>query len=621
MIKELIARADTHQDREVLKNISKKLFAHIHLDHAIKGTSLEGGNLTENAKYLRSCLDVLDIPNDKKELIQRALDSLVSCKSAEETENRVRELIPGESLLVDGGYLDLSGGHAVLYEFCKNTDNTYDIYLYNTGEGIQYHPQIQRNGTSFYQAAIKFEGILPEELGLFPKNSMQGSSFFQYLAELQNLKSLEKKESASLYDKGFGHLAHRLVLAEEAPSPFIKGQSSGTCSWRALQAFVLKAFCDSILYKKYIFELKLLTLALFLKKCEEGPDLESCMLIEEATTNLLRAAAKLYDENYQEKTSGICKGLEEILDRLEHLRANSRAFDPKQECKKARLCSFVAMRPSAKPLPSSIQNSEAPNLFSPIDPSGFLTNSKIVLNHIPLLLDRDSKIFQIENFVRALPIPHPDSKKDIWQNLPQEDLRDSLFSVQTLIELYGDLCLSNPPCFPNQQNTALSLFAIAHCLAIQIDQQQLGELAKYGIWNAFFGQNQKYFFNQNFFICFEPREQQRRQEIVAYFTAINKDKQKLFNSLEIHDSGRASHLPEVKLFRQFIQQSSNLQNKLRERVILLQEKYQGISLQSAEESVLLTDNAWLAECNETQHVAFTKYFLYSSAVLLQRFDL
>ncbi|KAG6559680.1 Protein of unknown function (DUF3638) [Candidatus Rhabdochlamydia oedothoracis] len=613
LIEELIARVDAHQDREGLKNISKKLFAHIHLDHAIKGTLLEGGSLAENAKYLRSCLDVLDIPNYTKELICRALDSLVSCISAKETERKVRELPPGESLLVDGGYQDLSGGHAVLYEFYKKTDNTYDIYLYNTGEGIQYHPRVQRNGISFYQAAIKFEGVLPEELDLSPQNSRQDSSFFQYLAKLQNLDDLEEKNITSLYEKGFGHLVHKLVLAKEDFSPFIKGQYSGTCSWRVLQAFVLQTFCDSILYKKYIFELKLLTLALFLKKCEERPDLESCILIKEATTNLLRAAAKLYDEHSQEKTAGVCNALKEVLDRLEHL-ANSKAFKPKQEYKNERLYeyklySFVAMRPSAKALLSSI-NSESPKLFSSIEPSGFLPNSTIVLNHIPLLLDRDSKIFQIENFVRALPIPNPDPKNDIWQNLPQEDLYNSLSSIQTLIELYGDLCLSNPPCFPNQQNTALSLFAIAYCLALRIDQQQLAKLADYGIWNAFFGQEQRFFFDQNFFICFEPREQQRRQEIVTYFAATNKVKQQLFDFLKVHDSCIKGDLPETELFKQLIQQNPDLQDQLRERAITLQAKYRKISLKLAEESVLLTDNAWLAECNETQHVAFLRNISY-----------
>ncbi|MCL6756374.1 MAG: DUF3638 domain-containing protein [Candidatus Rhabdochlamydia oedothoracis] len=604
LIEELIARVDAHQDIETLKNISKNLFAHIHLDHAIKGTLLEGGSLAENAKYLRSCLDVLDIPNDKKELICRALDSLVSCISAKETERKVRELPPGESLLVDGGYQDLSGGHAVLYEFYKKTDNTYDIYLYNTGEGIQYHPRVQRNGMSFYQAAIKFEGVLPEELDLSPQNSRQDSSFFRYLAKLRNPDDLEEKKSTSLYEKGFGHLVHKLVLAKEGSSPFIKGQYSGTCSWRVLQAFVLKTFCDSILYKKYIFELKLLTLALFLKKCEERPDLESCILIKEATTNLLRAAAKLYDEHSQEKTAGVCNALKEVLDRLEHL-ANSTAFKPKQEYKNERPCSFVAMRPIAKPLLSSI-DSKSPNLFSPIEPSDFLTNSKIVLNHIPLLLDRDSKIFQIENFVRALPIPHPDPKKDIWQNLPQEDLYNSLSFIQTLIELYGDLCLSNPPCFPNQQNTALSLFAIAHCLALRIDQQQLGKLADYGIWNAFFYQV------GNFFICFEPTEHQIRQEIFTYFAAINENKWRLFTFLGTHGSGieEIRELPEIKLFNQLIQQSPDLQNKLKEKAITLHAKHRKISLESANEVVLLTDNAWLAECNETQHVAFLRNISY-----------
>lgn len=122
-----------------------------------------------------------------------------------------------------------------------------------------------------------------------------------------------------MYEKGFGCLAHKLAPPGEDDSFFIKKQHSGTCSWRVLQAFVLKTFCNPVLYKKYVFELKLLTLVLFFRKCEERCDIQDCMLIKEATLNLLRAAAKLYDENPETKTFDVYKVLEEILDNLKHL--------------------------------------------------------------------------------------------------------------------------------------------------------------------------------------------------------------------------------------------------------------------------------------------------------------
>lgn len=274
--------------------IDKKLFAHIHADHVIRGTSLEGADTIANAKYLLGCLDVIDISPEIKEILKTAFNSLVSSKDAQ-LATKVKKLIPGNSLLVSGGYHDGSSGHAVLYEFFKKIDNNYDIYLYNTGEGINaYHPQIQKEDIPFYKAVIKFENVFPEELGLYTQNASDNSCFFRYLANLNNSASYEKKTIAMLYEKGFGHLARKLVVVKEDHSLFVKGQHAGTCSWRVLQAFVLKTFGDFALYKKYVFELKLLTLVLFFKNCEEECDLESHMLLEEATTNLLRSAAKLY---------------------------------------------------------------------------------------------------------------------------------------------------------------------------------------------------------------------------------------------------------------------------------------------------------------------------------------
>lgn len=306
-----------------------------------------------------------------------------------------------------------------------------------------------------------------------------------------------------MYQKGFGCLGHKLALAEEDESFFIKPQHSGICSWKVLQAFILKTFCNPISYKKYVFELKLLTLLLFFRKCEKQCDTEDCMLIKEATVNLLRSTAKLYDENPETKTLDVYKVLEEILDNLKYLQPINTDHQLQQECIKTRLPYFSAISSNVEPLVSSMQKEGAPILFPSIEPDNFLTNVKRMLAYINLL-DNDSKIFQIQNFVRALPVPNPDLTKDNWQKLFQEDLQESLFSILYLIELYGDLCLKHPPFFPSQQNTALSLLAIAHCLAMQIDQQQSGELANYGIWDAFFN------LDRRFFTCFEPQEQQRR---------------------------------------------------------------------------------------------------------------
>ena len=599
--------------REFLKkNIHKKLFAHIHLDHAIRGTLLEGGSTKINAEYLYHCLDVLDVPIEKKRLLQAALHSLTSSIDARDVEKKVQRLMPGDSLLVDGGYKDSSGGHAVLYEFYRKPNFNYDVYLYNTGEGSgQYHPKIQKEATVFYKAVIKFENVFPEELGLSNQNT-KNSPFFQYLSELKNPEKMEKKNISLLYEKGFGHLSSKLVTVKDDDSLFIKGQHSGTCSWRVLHAFVLKSFCDSGLYKKYVFDLKLVTLALFFKKCEAKHDLESCMLLEEAVTNLLRAAAKLLEAQVLSEKRAACvyTTLQEILREIELLKARCKTYQSKQE-RTTRQNFFFAKSNDGKLPISSIQSSSAPLLFSVVEPVNFLRDICKIMDHIKLLSTVESKVFQIENFAEALPIPHADITKDPWQNLPENDLHSGLSLIQTVTEIYGDLCLDTAPFFPCQQNTALILFAIAHRLSLRIDQRQSGTLTNYGFWNAIFSDEDK----KRFFICLEPKQQQRRRELQVYFSTINKNKRPLFNFplLEGNQKNVHENAEEISCFKKAIDQDPVLENQLTKQAHKLgKEKRLSFTLSSEvlREVVLLIDNEWLAKFDQTRHFAFLRNIAY-----------
>ncbi|PWU13277.1 MAG: hypothetical protein C5B45_06330 [Chlamydiae bacterium] len=606
-----------NQAQEWVKlHLNKKLFAHIHADHAIRGTSLEGADPMENAAYLAACLDLIDIPPEIQKKLQTAFTSLVSCTD-DQVAVIVKNLTPGHSLLVSGGYTNRSGGHAVLYEFCKREDHAYDIYLYNTGDGIgTYHPQIQKEGIPFYKAVIKFENVLAEELDLVG----QSSCFFQYLADLKNsAKHDEEKNAAMLYEKGFGHLAGKLVVLKEDHSLFVKGQYSGTCSWRVLQAFVCKTFQDFASYKKYVFALKLVTLSLFFKQCEKECDLESCMLLEEAVTNLLRSAAKLYHANNsdttilsEKQTADAYATLQEILQKLPDLKASIVGSPPRLEPIEEKNDFFEVH--SSKPYvpPSSIQKGASPLLFSTIDAGKFTEEISKVISHLETFSGGESQIFQIEHFVTALPIPHINRKQDFWQKIPEQHLEQALSLIQEIVERYGSLCLNHPPFFPSQQNTALSLLSFAHRLALRIDEQKSGTLTNYGMWNAFLS----YADQQRFFICFEPYEQQRRKELDAYFTSINTGKQQLFNFPLLEGEGSFTEddhnkkLCELLLFEHAINQDPSSKQTLSDASkVLLQKSNNTWSLKMAQQ-VMLIAGSMLKEFNSTQHLAILRNISY-----------
>lgn len=298
--------------------------------------------------------------------------------------------------------------------------------------------------------------------------------------------------------------------------------------------------------------------------------------------------------------------LQEIWEKLPDLKKNIKILQTKQERIEKKKDFFKGNFYDVRLKPSSLQSSGSILLFSTIDSAHFLIQINRVINHIKTLPNKESKAFQIENFVNALPIPHVDPKKDFWRKIPQKDLKKGLSLIQKMVELYGDLCLNNPPFFPNQQNTALSLLSFAHRIALRIDQQQSGKLANFGIWNAFLS----YANQQRFFICFEPNEQQRREELNTYFISIGKEKPPLFK-FPLLEGGfqETTHnqIQELSLFQHAIDQDSILENKLTEqaRELLKEKQKQNLfkgSLEMVKQIILITNNALLKSFDKIQHL-------------------
>lgn len=138
---------DLYTSREVTKGpLTDRAMSHIHGDNYIQNTELEGWFPSAAKNTLEDL--VQDFPDEIKQKILDLTSKLQFLPSGPMNENEilskadqiakeVRDLKIGEDFWLEGGGND----HAMFYQFIKKSDRTYDIYIHNTGAGLEYHYQ------------------------------------------------------------------------------------------------------------------------------------------------------------------------------------------------------------------------------------------------------------------------------------------------------------------------------------------------------------------------------------------------------------------------------------------------------------------------------------------------
>ncbi|MBF8263857.1 MAG: hypothetical protein HW387_1522 [Parachlamydiales bacterium] len=545
-------------------SVDPKLFAHIHSDTMIKDTEMEGNRLAATSRFFFGFLTHLQSTGFKGsqrfgELMALLQTLQISADTiGQALADRVMALAVDKSLLVQGGWISggSAAGHAMLYQFVKRRNGHYDLFIYNTGAGSgTYHALLNKGNKTLIKPVMKFQDVTPAELGISVQGSKAYSELFdQLIALCRTVEYGQKIGAKDIYSGLFGHIGHKAVSTNDDLALFMTAQRSGTCSWRVLLALARKVLGDLSFYKEMKFELHFRTLVSFFQCCRRLDSADSQeeanrYLLRHAATKQLRQMAKLYNPDRPDasvlslETVRIAYAtIKDLLIRLDSIETS--LSEERLRARDLAHWDNISIGGRAVTIPDAVQNAknliaDLPRRNVPITtgnpvatpeltPETLLRVIGAIQNRLVSLADqRDTmgQIYQIENFVRALPVPRPQDAADFWSRVPLSDVQRCFSALFGLLQNYGRLCNRSQGFLPFQQNTAYAILAGAHRLALRIAAGFEVPLHEYGICADQFKSGVK----DPFFLCFSPEDLLRRQALTAYFSSLNTSKGDLYN--------------------------------------------------------------------------------------------
>lgn len=197
--------------------------------HDIEKTEAAGmvGQLHASGAMLTQLYDLAPLPIAQQQKGVREI-----CKNL---IREITELAPTKRILLPGGWTG-KPGHAMLYEVEKQLDGQIIFHLYNSGDGLNYHPKRQDERS----ADTKHLCHLQWSLGT---QASSESILKQLLPELLELRALGKSGS---WDSGAKQLYEGIIPRMETlggkryiPHPkdpcWMRHQKAGICTWRSIE--------------------------------------------------------------------------------------------------------------------------------------------------------------------------------------------------------------------------------------------------------------------------------------------------------------------------------------------------------------------------------------------------
>lgn len=217
-----------------------RMFFHLFSDEAgANSLDYEGYNMAYTLPFMASYLDAY--PDIQTKLLEAAsLQPL--------TVEKLKNLKPGSSILLPGGWAGSPSGHAMLYEVIADTDGTYTFRIFNSGEGVDLH-QVAAIGLKDRSHAyvdlkkIPLKQFTPEVLLSLvemktPSKTAQYNSRFIYgaLKELLNPKEID--------------------LGPKNPH-YKSMQRAGTCSFFVGKIYAASRFPSVGQFKQWVLDMRL----------------------------------------------------------------------------------------------------------------------------------------------------------------------------------------------------------------------------------------------------------------------------------------------------------------------------------------------------------------------------
>lgn len=262
------------------QNYSAQVFAHIHNDPQLNGSPLEGCRFSETSNYLASILARLSnkelhslFPSSKQPQRLTEFSARLNQYSARFKEfeninleknhlykdlnqfskNILHDLDQYNSVFIPGGWSDpTSGGHAMLYELRKLSNNKMILLCWNSGAGINNHKQFDS------KSGLKFSPVKAFEMPN-TTNKKHLEEFISKLVEPRIVPLIDqnrKFNSNTIYNEILTHVAlfnGKEVDSESFAPHKTLGQFSGTCTWAVLVEVLLNCCEDEqIFHNQYL---------------------------------------------------------------------------------------------------------------------------------------------------------------------------------------------------------------------------------------------------------------------------------------------------------------------------------------------------------------------------------
>lgn len=547
-----------------------KLFANIHLGSSALDTTFEGMPDSIPVKYLKELLTVLKNDGFTKvpDLIEKDLGTLFAMERnwewgesnretfANDIARDILKLPAGQSLLMKGGWRGHPTGHAEYYQFKKNQNKTFDIYVYNAQGGVE----TVQGGTI---EALKTKGVpfqyykkvLANAFLFSGDGDIAAGGFIEALLDCKYDEQEVKEGEVDPVTQIFKRLATYVSPPPKAVKLFITLQRSGNCAIHSMNAMLLSLYAQHLkdsqkgrdAYKLFVYQSKLLSLVAYFEKVQQEikEDSHQGAQLRFQIRRAAEAFARRYLKSVQSKhipknllvrgiytSLDIIQRLDAFEDKLKVRKVKNRipvfGVDPKIEKEHIALLKAKLTKIATKKIPSA---QVVKDLSSPSIPlmKELKTVTDLLKLFFPIQIDFSWKKMDaasaIEAFVKILPFPKVGGET-LWDQLELDVAYNVSEKLEIIFDAYCKEIFSKDYCYaPRVSHTLMTLLAITDHLSRCMDRED-GELLKgYHIDITSF----KNLIHSTPYLMESTEEMEQRSKILEYFEGVQKEKKPLFS--------------------------------------------------------------------------------------------